>query len=321
LRLLAYTPTNAVVGYDFRSHNLTAALAYFFFDDVIVALGCNVSDARPNALVWTTLASRLVPPAADPAGALTVSYVGGAPPSVLPDGNYSLVAAAPGVPGAVQWLWVGGLGIIPALADTTANASIAPTSLNVSIGTATAPWSRIGPYSGSVSGRLFKAILDHGDGVQGASFAYALAPNVSAVDMPGVFVSGAGLSCLANSPQVQGVAVPSEGVLGAVFWPQQPVPPSPPAYVCDSAAFPPGTGISFYAHSPAMVLVRVNASAVSVSVSQPLRLGPTIVTVSRTVSGLGCSPSQTEGATDFTIPTASDDPNFVGAPVTVVCTF
>lgn len=155
---------SGAVGYDFRSHNLTAQLAFFFFDDAIVALGANVSDARASALVWTTLAARLVPPATAAMGALTVATVGGGAPAVLPDGNYSFSTGPEGPPGTVNWLWIGGLGIIPAVAVASGNSTSSP--INVSVGARTAPWSDIGPYPGSSSGRLFEAILDHGRSVE-----------------------------------------------------------------------------------------------------------------------------------------------------------
>lgn len=249
-----------------------------------------------------------------------MSYVGGAAPAVLPDGSYAL-SAAPGVAGAAEWLWVGGLGIIPALAG---NSSTSPTPLNVTVGTVKAPWSAIGPYSGTASGRLFSAVLDHGRGVQGRAFSYILAPNVSAGAMPGVFADAAGVRCVVNSPAVQGAAQPSAGVVGAVFWPPQ-GPSSAttagpaPTFSCSDGAFP-GGALAVATRTPAMVLVRVNGTAVSVSVSQPLSLGATVVvTVSGNATGPGCSPSsEVGGATDFAVQTSAD-PNFIGAPVTVVC--
>lgn len=275
-----------------------------------MALGSNVSDTRDSALVWTSLAQRLVPPATDPDGELTVAVNGGAP-TVLPDGNYSLLAGNGA--GSVDWLWVGGLGIMPSL--TYGNAS-GLTPLAVSVGTNQASWSTIGPYSGDVSGRLLKIILDHGRGVQGHSFAYSLLPNVTASAMPGMFNSSAGVSCVTNNAQIQGAAQPAIGVAGAVFWPG----PNNSAlsYECDDPSFP-GGALAISSNVPAIVLTRVNVTSLSVVVSQSLELGArVVVSVSRKATGPGCSASSNGEGTDVSIQT-STDPNYLGAPVMVVC--
>lgn len=158
---------------------------------------------------------------------------------------------------------------------------------------------------------VIRSLLYH----QERSFAYALAPNTTAAAMPSVFAASAGAACVTNGVDVQGAAQPSAGVVGAVFWPGA---SQAAFYSCNDPALSGGT-LTLSVNMPAMVVVRVNATAVSVSVSQPLALGSTVVvTVSRTATGQGCTPGAGGQGTDFALET-SNDPNYIGAPVTVAC--
>lgn len=88
------------------SRNLSALKSWFFFDDVYVAMGTNISCSSGNP-IYTSLANRLLD------GTVTVKVSGGYPPMILETGKrwYPLSSAMTGS----QLLWVhhGNTGYIP----------------------------------------------------------------------------------------------------------------------------------------------------------------------------------------------------------------
>jgi chondroitin AC lyase len=78
---------------DTATHNLTAKRTWHFYDDFIVALANGIED-KSNALLQTTVVSRLLPPAKTIAGTLTVQWSNGTR-AELADGKYSFSATEP----------------------------------------------------------------------------------------------------------------------------------------------------------------------------------------------------------------------------------
>lgn len=307
---------------DLLTHNTTLQRSVFFLDHSVLLVGTNLTNGygtHPVPVpsdVWTTLTSRLVPTqAADPVrGTLTVAFSNGTVTSTLPDGAHSFA------PGSVAWANVGGLGMWPALdadglPDPSDPARAAPFLLTLEARSAN--WSVIGPYPGSVSGRIFTASLDHGSTLPpnpaaGSGYAFLLAPNATAADMPALNASLGGAACVVARPTVHGVSLADGSVTYAHFWDEA----AGGMYSCSS------TGISVNSPSAALVLVRrLNTTAVSVTAAHPTRLGGTLqVTVGGVkVSGAACSSGSGGENTIFTIPFPTDV-DYTGSPTTVTCT-
>jgi hypothetical protein len=309
---------------DLLTHNTTLQRSVFFLDRAVLLVGTNLSNGfgTPGVPVpsdvWTTLTSRLVPTeAADPTlGTLTVAFSNGTVTSALPDGAHTFA------PGSVAWANVGGLGMWPALSadglpSPSDPARAAPFLLTLE--TRSANWTVIGPYPGSVTGRILTASLDHGSALPpnpaaGQGYAFLLSPNVTAADMPALNASLAGAACVVARPTVHGVSLADGSVTFAHFWDEA----AGGSYGCAS------TGLTVSSPSAALVLVRrLNATAASVTASHPTRLGGTLQV---TVGGVaaaggdgGCAAAGPGGTgTVFTIPLPTDV-DFTGSPTTVTC--
>lgn len=239
------------VAMDTATHNLTAQRAWFFFDSGIVATASNMTDPT-KANVRTSLASRLVADAVrNPVqGKLTVGLTPAAGGGIVQpaDGNYSWPAVN------VSWLNAGGLGIIPVATGVSLNVGAAGLGVGASIGNKTAPWSTIGPFPGSASGRLFSAWLDHGRQLNNQSYAYILVPNITAAAMPAAVSAQAGTACILASNAVHGASQPpatgnSGGVASTVFW-------TSGTYSCSAGAW----NMAVSADSEAIVVVRDGVS-------------------------------------------------------------
>ena len=128
--------------------------------------------------------------------------------------------------------------------------------------------------------------------------------------MPVISRNLAGVECVVNTPAVQAASHPAAGVYSAVFWEAR-----GGQFVCDSPA---GT-LSVASNSSAIVVVRVSATTVGVSVAHPfLPSGAVTVTVDMVATGAGCSPGSAPGTTDvtLTLPKTSD---MRGSTVSVQC--
>ena len=326
--------------HDTATHDLTGRRSWFFFDGGFLALAANLSDPA-DANVRTTLLSRVLPyPALNSAlGDVTValSNSSGGAGSVMPDGNYSYPDAS-----LVAWLNAGGVGVVPVL---TSLAPLGMTSgLGFSVGNASGDWATIGPNKGSVTSRMVTAWLDHGRQLDGAGYAYFIAPNTTAADMPAAAAALGGLVCGANTPAVQGATV-QDGLPGVnsqymatsgagggslsqiVFW------EAGASYACipinsaaaamveaemKEAAAPLLPHV--WVETPSMVIVALNASHVTVTVSNPLTPGGAVVVHLDNIASSGpqCVPGPAGGSSVVTLPMPSD-PNLMGSSVTTVC--
>lgn len=287
---------SAAVAHDTALHNLTANRAFFFLDDAIVGLIANASCRSPLP-VRTTLASRQLPLPADgdPRANVTVGFSSGTLLRALPNGNYTFAA------GAVAWVNAGGLGILP---DATL-------PLGVEIGNKTGTWSSIGPFDGTVTGRLFTAWAEHGAVLARAAAGFTLAPNTTAEDMPAVAAAHAGVACVVNTPALQGAAQAdargSGGLLSAVVWAR------------GGAASPhcAAVGAGFSVDGDGVYLVRINATHAVATASHPALWAAGAarqLTLDRPLKGgEGCDAS---GALHLTLPPSGD---FMGSSVTRVC--
>jgi hypothetical protein len=314
--------TFSAAAFDYASHNTSVRKSYFFLDAAVVALGSGLSNGAGSpkvpapALVRTTLVSRLLP-ASSAAAPLTVGLAGGGPAGTpLPDGNRTWSG------GDVRWLHADGLGVWPTVGAAGGVRASAP-GLRLALGNITGDYRAIGSYSGKVSGRLLTVSLDHGRALPAgdatAGFAYVLAPNVTAADMPSLdsMPGGpAGAACIYAGANVHGASAAGGEVVLAVFW------SGGGEYApCDSSA---GGGGGVSADGAGMVVVRRPAAGgLTVSAAHPTRrsgaLTVTVTGVAGAVSGAGCAAGAAPGSVVVTLPlpTSAD---YVGSSVVVTCT-
>lgn len=229
----------AASGMDTHIYTLSARRAWFFFDAAVAALTADATDTSGIHHWRTSLAQQWY---VDPY--VSAGFANGTV-SQLPDGNFTLPTA--------QWLHADGTGWIPLPAATGGHAAVVPT---VDAGERTGNWVNIGPSNFSVSGRTVRLALDHGIGLQGASWGYAVVPNVTAADMPGLAGATAGLDVVVNTPFVQAVAKPADRAVGAAFWP----PPGCPSNASAPSGPCPGGALAYTA---------ANGFALSVNASAP----------------------------------------------------
>ncbi len=286
---------SAAVAHDTALHALTARRAFFLFDSAVVGLIVNLT-CLSRVPVRTTLASRQLPlPASgDPRALVAVGFSNGTVERALPDGNYSFPA------GAVAWLNAGGLGVLP---DPTL-------PLGVEVGNKTGSWSAIGPFHGTVEGRLWSAWVEHGARFAGAAAGYTLAPNTTAGDMPAAAATRAGAACVVNTPELQGAgaaALDGGGLLASVVWAR------------GGAATPhcATVGVGFAVDGDGVFLLRLNASHAVATASHPALWAAgeaRQLTLDRPLkSGEGCTAS---GALQLTLPPAGD---LMGSSVARAC--
>lgn len=324
------------VAMDTATHALTGRRAWFFFDAVVLALGANFTDASP-ANVRTSLASRLMP-----AGNLTLAFANGTV-AVVGDGAYEFPVAE-----KVAWVQGASMGWVPHVA---ALAPAAAPGLGVEFSTKNGSWSVIGPHTDRAVARTLAMWLDHGARLDGASYAYLLAPNASAADMATLAPDNGGVVCGVNSAGVQGATVvagapgvdgdllaragaggPTGSLTQAVFW------DASAAYACVPAgrgvvgggprAWPLAGGTAAAAatvtvSTQCMLLVAANATSVSITVSNPVAVGGSVVV---TLGGLAVAPggpsacAASGGGSALAVTVAMPpDADHMGASVSVTC--
>ncbi len=166
---------------------LHAKKSWFFFDDFIVFLGSDITDAA-SAPVETIveqwpLSSQNAPLVADGSTVASGTYAGTLP--------------------KVTWVSADGLGyFFPNANDVDAE-----------IKDQSGDWSSLGVSSGSVSARFLTLSLSHGSAPNGASYAYAIA--LADQDMA-TWTAGSPFTILKNDPST--AAVQAGQSTGVVFW-------------------------------------------------------------------------------------------------------
>ena len=265
-------------------------------DTSILALATTLVDPTFNN-VRTSLVQRLLPnPASDPRGHVIIGLRNGSTAS-LPDGAARILPSA-----GLSWIAAGGNGYFPTFTGEGADV------IGVSVGTVTQPWDRIGPFPGNATGRLLSIYIDHGNKLTNGSYAYLVAPNVTAAEMS-TFVSG--VECTSHSVTVHGATVPSARVLNAVFWAA-----AGGQYACSSPSF----AMTVTSDSAAIVIVKqATDGALTVSASHPAKAGAVLhITLDRAVSGAGCAAGVAPGSTTFSIALPASK-EMLGSTVSVTC--
>jgi len=199
-----------VAAMDTRTHALSARRAWFFLDRAVVALTADATDASASA-VRTTLASRLL------WGPVAAGWGNGSTTRALPWGNLSLPLGGGGG-GALEWVAAVGHAWLPWL---PAAGPPPAAGARLSAGRRCGAWQDIGASTGEVCNDTLTLALDHGAGLGGARFGYALLPNVSADEAPAAAAAARGLAVVnggAADGGVQAVADAHARAAGAAFW-------------------------------------------------------------------------------------------------------
>jgi chondroitin AC lyase len=290
-----------LVAMDTATHNLTAHRSWYFFDDIIVALGSNITDPK-HVNVKTALASRIIPIATDMSGTglLSIMWNNGTFLPSLSDGLYQFRA------GEVRAFAAGGNTYVPFYPDE--ENAVTPSPLVVELGSKSASWTDIGPFTGQSTARVLAATIDHGFGpMLGAGYTYMIYPNttnpLSAYDQVPV-------ECVVNNANVQGVSDARNSISMITFW-------APGTYSCISKMVP-SYSVTISSTSAAIVLVRMDSMFVNVTASHPFLINSAItISVDRHAQGNNCNAiTADETLFNVQLPTNSD---YVGQPVTVSC--
>jgi hypothetical protein len=199
------------------NESLAMRRSTFFFPSLFVGLGANITATSPAAaarVAWTGIAqARLT-------GTGVFTSAGGADAPLPANTNTSL-------PDTAWWVWEGGVGYVlldrlPGAARTTGGGAL-PT-LHVSNVATWGLWQDIGAMSGNVTGALFTLWLEHAAPVAGASYAYAILPNLplpafqaAAAALLAPVASG-GLAVIRNDGGVQAVVHGASNALHATVF-------------------------------------------------------------------------------------------------------
>jgi hypothetical protein len=242
-------------------------------------------------------------------GNVTVGWWNGTT-TVLPDGDYQFATTD------VAWVWADGNGYVPQIASAALSATAAPTVF-VSGKARNGSWTSIGPYPGTIAGRVLQVSLLHGRQVTGAGYAYALVPNITVADMAAWSWTGAGITHVVALEDAHAVANATSGTVTATFW-------APTTVTMDGCIGP--FTITVSASAPCHVVVVDEGSGsgggggVTVWASNPDTPGLSLnVTLDRTLSGAGCTAAG-PGATAFSFALPSD-PSFMGQTQALRCTY
>lgn len=302
--------TYGAVAFDAATHNLTAQRSWSFFDEAIVTLATNITDAIAGVDAWSTLTAQRL------SGNVGVAFTNGSVVAALPNGSYAFDA------GEVAWVWANNAVYVVKL-ETSAPADL--DSLGIFVGTRNGSYATIGPFSGYVVSRYVQVWRDLGDLHRRAgNVAYAVLPNVSFVDASVAVSSFLSAFTLTATPTAHGYSMAPAGSndgnlrVHAIFW----VPNASlvlPASSNLRAAAPEMT-----ASEPCIALLSISPAGVwTVTLAAP-NAPPTLQAISITVAtpaplvGSGCSSAPDGKGTIFAF-VLPVDPDYLGASISVVC--
>ena len=178
---------------DLAKDDLTAKKAWFCFHRGIVCLGAGISSAAPEP-AYTDVNQCLLRGDA----------------MILADGSWRVAAAQQNLPSSTQAVYHDRIGYL----------FLAPANATLACGPQTGAWSDLrkeGVSPAKITNNVFNLWIDHGPHPQNAGYAYAVMPDVD----PSAVAQAAATSpwrVLANTPQLQAVASPDDGLVQAVFY-------------------------------------------------------------------------------------------------------
>ncbi len=236
--------------------------AWFFFDDVAVALGQGISQPGGRSPVFTTLAQRRL------AGAVA----GG-------DGKGKALRMLPGKVGKAQWLWNGGVGW----------ASLDDSMLHVTDRSQTGDWKSINEHlkATPVREKVLAVWLDHGTAPKNASYAYLVGLHHKEAAFKQL-ATAPPVAILANTAALQAVTHAKSGLTGVAFY-------QPGEIMLRD-------GLTLAAKLPCLVYITERKGKLAISVANPTNTAmAAALTVSAQLEGQGASWDAGSGVTSLSI--------------------
>jgi chondroitin AC lyase len=198
------------------SHSLSSLNSWFFFPDVYVAMGTNVTCTSGNP-VFTSLANQILD------GNVTVKVSGDSTPLTLNTGNHSFLLRGltdeDDDDDELLWVHHGNTGYFPL--DDDEEKMAAPPVMHVNNGPRTGDWSSIGTSHGTITLNVFDMYIDH-QLPSGAPhhFQYAVTPLTGLSQMDTLYQSQANIKIISNTPAAQAIFNIKDKTLSAVVWAQ-----------------------------------------------------------------------------------------------------
>lgn len=272
------TATLAAVAHDYKAadnEGLTLRKSVFFYPDLYIALGSNVTaaPARSTLPAWTTVAQRRL----RSTGVYTSQTGTGCP---IPDNTNTSLAYG------VWWVWEGGIGYVFPDAYTaahTASATATASSIFLSNLVQNGTWQSVGAMSGNASFAMFTLWLEHAAPVVNGSYSYIVVPNIrldeleaAATTLVTAAVSDGGVLIVRNDAEAQSVlfaGLPGRCSQSGVAMQANVFAIDPGSAV---SALPGGKGwtVTVSAVGSYIVQETLASTSLSFSVAQPGQVGP-----------------------------------------------
>ncbi len=265
-----------VAALDLAKEDVTAKKAWFCFRRGIVCLGAGISSAAPEA-AYTDVNQCLLRGDA----------------MILADGSWRAAASRQNLPPSTQAVYHDRIGYL----------FLAPAGAVLTCGPQSGAWSGLrkeGVSPAKITKGVFNLWIEHGPHPHNASYAYAVMPDAD----PSAVAQAAATPpwrVAANSPQLQAVENPADGLLQAVFY--------------EPGSLEKTIVPAIKTNSPCVLLVRAHSGgALDLTVSDPTqKLSSLTLTIDGSYTGPACRPAG--AATEITIPLPAG--GLAGSSVTV----
>ena len=229
---------NGVTALDYAQRNVKAHKAWFFYDDVEVALGAGIDAPAATGDVITTL---------------NQTFQKGSATWGATSGALGVLSSGTTARSDLSWVFHDGVGYV------------FPTAQNVTIRAAvqSGSWSGINSSqtSGLVTGTVFSLQVSHGTAASGGSYAYAVLPGASASGVS-AYAASPTVRILANTRTLQATRHDGMALTQAAFY--------------ASGTLATGSGTTLTVREPSLVMLDESAATTKLSVSNPYGLATTI---------------------------------------------
>lgn len=252
---------------DLAKETVTAKKAWFCFRNGIVCLGAGIASAAPEH-AFTDINQCLLH----------------GPAMILAQGNWRAAAARQNLPPATQAVCHDHIGYL----------FLTPADSVLTCGPQTGAWSDLrkeGVSPAKVTKDVFNLWIDHGPHPQNASYAYAVLPDIDQAVLAKAATTPP-WRVLANSPQLQAVASPADGLVQAVFY--------------EPGSLEKNIAPAIATNSPCVLLVRAQpGGALDLTVSDPTqKLSSLTLTVDGHFSGPNCRANDNTTEVTVALPSA-----------------
>ena len=229
---------NGATVLDYAERNVKAHKAWFFFDDVELALGAGIDAASATGEVITTI---------------NQTFQKGSSTWGTTSGSLGVVSSGTVTRGDLSWVLHDGVGyVFPAPQSVTIRAAVQSGS-----------WSGLNTSQTStlVTGSVFSLQVSHGTATSGGSYSYVVLPgaNGSAVT---AYAAAPTVRILANTRTLQAARHDGMALTQAAFY--------------ASGTLATGSGTTLVVREPSLVMLDESAAATKLSVSNPYGLATTV---------------------------------------------